>query len=337
MEVLPGIHQLKLPVPVVDSELSEVNAYLIKGEDGCLLVDTGWNTSYTFRALERQLQEIGVRFEDIRQILITHFHPDHYGLAGRLKELSGAKVILHQIERDYVYSRYVAMDSLLAETAELLRVHGVPEQELPRLQKASLEVRKYVVPVAPDITVRGGERLQHGRFNFEVVWTPGHSPGHVCLYEPKLRVLLSGDHLLPTIFTNVSLHPQSGENPVGKYLDSLRLIEQMEIDLVLPAHEFVFTNARRRIREMYVHHDERRLAIIGALQAGAKSAYEISSEIPWIVNGATMPFGELSSLDKRLAVMSALAHLEPLWGEGKVRKGRRDGVVVYDTLDVGSG
>ncbi len=329
MEIVPSIHQLKLPVPVPSAQLADVNAYLIEGEKGCILVDTGWNTRQTFAALEEQLREIGVGFEDISQIIITHFHPDHYGLAGKLKELSRAKIALHQIERDFIRSRYISMDSLLAETADLLHLHGVPQEELPRLQKASLEVVKYVSPISPEITLHGGERIPLGSFNFEVVWTPGHSPGHVCLYEPKQKVLLSGDHLLPTIFPNVGLHPQSGENPLGDYLHSLQVVEQLEVDLVLPAHEHVFTGLKQRIKELYRHHEDRKAAIINVLREGAKTAYEVSFKIPWIINGVTMSFEELPALDKRLAVMSALAHLEPLCAEGQAERSSGDGTVVY--------
>ena len=329
MEIVPGIHQLKLPVPVPSAQLADVNAYLIEGEKAWLLVDTGWNTRQTFAALEKQLTEIGVGFEDITHIIITHFHPDHYGLAGKLKELSKAKIALHQVERDFIYSRYISMDSLLAETADLLHLHGVPQEELPRLQGASLEVVKYVSPISPEITLHGGERIPHGGFNFEVVWTPGHSPGHVCLYEPKQKVLLSGDHLLPTIFPNVGLHPQSGENPLGDYLHSLQVVEQLEVDLVLPAHEHVFTGLKQRIKELYRHHEDRKAAIINVLREGAKTAYEVSFKIPWIINGVTMSFEELPALDKRLAVMSALAHLEPLCAEGQAERSSGDGTVVY--------
>lgn len=332
MEVVPGIYQLKLPLPVPNTQMADVNAYLIEGKKDWLLVDTGWNTRQTFAELEKQLKEIGVGFESISQIIITHFHPDHYGLAGKLKELSGARIALHQIEQGFIDSRYVNMDTLLAETADQLRLHGVPDDELPRLQRASLEVRKYVSPISAEITLHGGERIVHGSFDFEVVWTPGHSPGHICLYEPKRKVLLSGDHLLPTIFPNVGLHPQSGENPLGDYLHSLGVVERLDIDLVLPAHEYVFSSCRQRIKELYRHHDERKAAIMAVLKEGPKTAYEVSCRIPWIVNGATMFFAELLPLDKRLAVMSALAHLEPLCAEGKAQKFRRDDTLFYSAL-----
>jgi glyoxylase-like metal-dependent hydrolase (beta-lactamase superfamily II) len=327
-EVAAGIYQLKLPVPLLGDQLA-VNAYLIQGDRGWLLVDSGWNTNQAFSALGRQLGEVGIGFEDISRIVITHFHPDHYGLAGRVVELSGASVALHEVEKAFIDSRYVNMDSLLNETATLLRAHGVPEPDLPNLQKASVGVRQFVLPVSPETTLHGGETIRQGRFDFEVVWTPGHSPGHVCLYERAKRMLISGDHVLPNTFPNVGLHPQSGDNPLGNYLHSLAAVDALDIDLVLPAHEHVFTSLRQRVREILRHHTERKAAIVNALREGPKTAYEVSMQIPWILNGVTMSFERLPSLDKRLAVMSALAHLEPLCAEQKVERTQRNGTVFY--------
>jgi len=329
MEILPGVHQLKLPAPMINDQL-DVNGYLVGGDRDWLLVDTGWNTGHTFRSLERQLQEIGVAFQDIRRIIITHFHPDHYGLAGRVKEVSGAEVLLHRIEQDFIDSRYISTDSLLEQTAGMLRMQGVPGDELPRLQTASMEVRRYVSPSLADTTLSGGERIRQGDFDLHVVWTPGHSPGHVCLYEPQRRLLFSGDHLLPTIFPNVGLHPQSGEDPLGNYLRSLQAVAELEVDVVLPAHEHVFHNMRERVREIEQHQRGRKAAILAVLKEKCNTAYEVSCRIPWILNGVTMSFAELPALDKRLAVMSALAHLEPLCDEGAARKSTRDGVAFYE-------
>ena len=328
MEIVPGIHQIRLPVPGL-GDLLAVNAYLVQAGDGGLLIDTGWNTNQTYSALERQLAEIGVGLSDIKLIVITHFHPDHYGLADRLVKQSGARVALHRVEKAFIDARYLNMDRLLDQTAGLLRLHGVPESELPRLQKASLGVRQYVSPIVPDVTLEGGECIPFGDFVFEVVWTPGHSPGHICLYERQRKLLISGDHVLPLTFSNVGLHPQSGDDPLGHYLGSLGVVEALEVDLVLPAHEHVFSGLRERISEIRQHHESRRAAISQMLEEGPKSAYEVSQRIPWIVNGVTMSFADLPALDKRLAVMSTLAHLEPMCASGQAEKTGGNGAQLY--------
>jgi glyoxylase-like metal-dependent hydrolase (beta-lactamase superfamily II) len=328
MEIIPGIHQLKLPFPLQPEQLG-VNAYLIQGDKGCLLVDCGWNINQAFSAMERQLHEIGLGFESISLILITHFHPDHYGLAGRLVQVSKAKVALHQVEKDFIDSRYMNMEGLLDSTADILRANGVPEKDLPRLQKASLGVRRYVAPVSPEVALQGGEIIGQGEFQLEVLWTPGHSPGHVCLLERNKKILISGDHVLPATFPNVGLHSQSGPDPLPNYLRSLKTIEDLDVDLVLPAHEHVFSGLKPRIQEILHHHEERKRAILTALSEGPQTAYEVSLKIPWIVNGLTLPFDQLQALDRRLAVMSAMAHLEPLYTEGTAAKTQRNGTVVY--------
>lgn len=332
MEIIPGIHQFKLPIPAPDGQLNHVNVYLIGAAGDWILVDAGWNTDEAFHTLENQLAEAGIGFKDINRIVITHFHVDHYGLAGRLKELSGAKVAMHRVEKEFIDSRYVNMDELLAEIARWLHANGVPDEELPNLQKASLAVRKFAVPVLPDIVLEGGESITAGPFSFEVLWTPGHSLGHICLYEPARKILLSGDHILPDTFSNVGLHPQSGDNPLQDYLDSLRACERLEVDLVLPAHEGVFTNLKQRIGELYRHQEERKGAILGAVKGVGSTACEISHHVSWIVNGVTLSYDELLPLDKRLAVMSTLAHLEPLRKEGRITRVLEEGIYYYIKL-----
>ena len=105
-EVTPGIHWLKLPISLAEVTLTHVNAYLIQGDSGYLLVDAGWNTEESFDSLQKQMAEMGANVKDISQIVVTHVHPDHYGLAGRVKRMSGARLALHDIEKGFIESRY---------------------------------------------------------------------------------------------------------------------------------------------------------------------------------------------------------------------------------------
>ena len=328
MEVVPGIYQLKIPIP--DNPLGFLNAYLIPKDKGWLLVDTGWDAPEAFDALERQLAELGLEVRDITQIVITHFHPDHYGLAGKLKQLSGAELALHHAERAFIEPRYIKIDKLLEEMKDYFQLNGVPDEELPTFQQASLFMQKFVSPVLPDKALYGGERISADSFDFEIIWTPGHSPGHVCLYEPIKKILLSGDHVLPTITSNVSLHPQSGENPLADYISSLKTVEPLEVDLILPAHEHVFTNLRQRVKELFQHHEERLAAILAVIRDKPETPFVISSQIPWIgITGVITPWRELTDLDRRMAVTETLAHLALLGAEGKVARELRDGVAFF--------
>ena len=149
IKVIPGIYQLQIPIP--ETSLEYINVYLVQGDNGYLLVDTGWNTSEAFDSLKKQLAEIGVDIKDISQIAVTHIHPDHYGLVGKLKQLSQAKFALHYLERDLIESRYINMEGLLQQTAQWLHINGVPPGELTNLQTASVGMASFVVPTPPDI------------------------------------------------------------------------------------------------------------------------------------------------------------------------------------------
>ena len=326
-EVTDGIYQL--PVPLRSSPLGHVNVYLIQNEDGYLLVDTGWDTDESFSSLESQLAEIGASPEQINQIVITHIHPDHYGLAGRLKQLSQATIALHHREKEYIKSRYINMEKLLQQLAKWLEINGVPSDELPSLQIASTPVARFVVPTLPDITLQGGETITAGSFTFKALWTPGHSPGHISLYEPARKILISGDHILPGITPNIARHPQSSENPLGDYLNALNTIKKLEVELVLPGHEHPFNNFLDRIDEIARHHQQRNLEILDTLKEKAKTAYQIATELTWMPDTKGTTWHDLRSLDRRLALLETISHLEFMRFEGKVDKSARDSLIYY--------
>lgn len=330
-EVITGIRQLQLPLPDKDILLGYVNVYLVQGNNGYLLIDTGWNTEEAFTSLNKQLAELGISFEDIAQIVVTHIHPDHYGLAGRLKQLSHAQLYLHELERDIIKSRYLDMDNLLQQMEQRLHINGVPPDELPMLQTASVRMAKFVAPTLPDITLYGDETISTGLFSFKVLWTPGHSPGHICLYEPAKKVLISGDHILPTITPNIGLHPQSGDNPLGDYINSLNAAKQLDVNLILPGHENPFTGLQARIEELIRHHKQRESEILKTLQAEQKTAYQISNEITWLSDTNGVSWQSLSPLDKRLAILETLAHLELMRFGREVDKFFKDDTIYYQS------
>ena len=327
--VIPDIYQLELPLP--DGTLGHVNAYLVQGNNECLLIDTGWDTRKAFDSLKKQLDEIGIDFKDISQIITTHVHPDHYGLAGRLKQLSGARLTMHLIERDVIEPRYVSMDNLLQQVARWLHINGVPVNELFQLQTASVGMVKFVEPTLPDVILRGGEKISVSPFNFEVLWTPGHTPGHICLYESAKRVLISGDHILPTISPHIGLHPQSSSNPVDDYVNSLNALKQLDVNLVLPGHENPFNGLQPRIEELIEHHKQRNSEILATIKAKPKTAYQISTEITWMSDINGVSWQNLAPLDKRLAILETLAHLESMRVDGKVDKFFSDGIIYYQS------
>ena len=324
-EVLPGLYQFKVPIP--NNPLGWVLPYLLPGDDGYTLVDSGWNTPEAFAALEGELRDLNLTFADIKRLLVTHVHPDHYGLAGRIKEVCGAQVIIHQRERDFIRSRYKEPDQLLERMATFLSEHGVPKEEVDELKSSAMAVRGLVVPVEPDEVLWGGETLDFGgEYKFVVYWTPGHSPGHICFYEPTHRVILTGDHVLPSITPNVSYHPQQRGNPLGDYLASLQRLESLEVDTVLPAHQEDFTDLHGRLREIVQHHHERLDEMIAIIGDECTTGYHVASNVVW----ATGTFDTFSPFMRRAALGETLAHLEYAVQEGRLRQTRENGVICYE-------
>lgn len=325
-EITPGIHWIKLPISMEDSTLDGINVYLVKGDNGYLLVDTGWNTDESFSTLHNYLVKIGVSFEDIKQILVTHIHPDHYGMAGRLRKLSGATIAMHHTEKDFIEPRYVSMEALLQQTDRLLVANGVPEREMAELRDATVGLEQFIVPAMPDILLHDGDTITTGMFTFRAVWTPGHSTGHVCLYEPEKKIFVSGDHILPKITPNISVNPQSIENPLGRYIHSLEELKKLDVVLALPGHDQPFSNFRARIDEITRHHAHRNLEILEKILFRAKTAYGIAREISWADNSS---WQDLPPFHQRMAIFETMAHLEMMAADSRIDKMPKGGIIYY--------
>jgi glyoxylase-like metal-dependent hydrolase (beta-lactamase superfamily II) len=326
-ELLPGV--FRLPLPLRDSPLGHVNTYLVRADDGYLLVDCGWDTADTLQALEGHLRALDIAIGDVRHLVVTHIHPDHYGLAGRLRELSQADLSFHRLERLYIESRYANPGGLLGEMHEWLRLNGTPRAELDRLNFGSMGIVERVKIAFPDRTLDGGEEIISGKFAFKVVWTPGHSAGHICLFDATHKILLSGDHVLPHITPSVGLHVRAASNPLADYLDSLRLIGRLEAELVMPGHGEPFHGLPERTAELIAHHQRRLEEIKGLLARQPDrpmSGYAIASLMNW---SRRRTWDDLSGFERRLAVTEALAHIELLHARGEVQKEYAEGEITY--------
>lgn len=326
MEIAPGIHQLKVPIP--DNPLGYLNCYLVKGNDGWLMIDTGWHTPDAYAELKAGLKSLGLATTDISTIVITHVHPDHFGLAGRIKASSPkTQLFMHRFDADLIESRYIKLAELRKEIAALLRRHGTPEPDVALLQSASMPTLQYVIVTLPEKTLYGGEIISTGIYDLEVIWTPGHSPGHICLYEPKNQLLFSGDHVLPEITPNVSYTPQSGDNPLGDFIGALRKIQNIPVAKVLPAHERIFTDLRGRIGQIIEHHAARKQEILRVITREPHHAYHVSSQLSWSLPG--LIWNQFTPLHRRMAVTETVAHLESMRWEGTATKITTDGVITY--------
>jgi glyoxylase-like metal-dependent hydrolase (beta-lactamase superfamily II) len=331
MEILNGVHQIKTPAP--ESASFYTNIYVIEGGDSHILVDSGWDSQESLWALQEGIKSANLKLRDIKQVVITHIHPDHYGLSTKIKQICGAQVAIHRIDAGFIFPRYKDFNNLIKETAELLRQNGAHEDELTELKEASLWMNKYVTPDSPEVKLEDGGTISNDSFEFEVLWTPGHSPGHICLYERERKFILTGDHVLYDTTPHVGFNPQSGDNPLGDYISSLKKLERLKVNFILPGHGPVFNALGLRIEKILQHHEERKRAIMRSLHDGLKTAYEIANQIPWMINEGGTTFQDLSVWNRRMAVHETIAHLKLLMEEDRVGNVDMDGASLYLAKD----
>ena len=332
IEIIPGIYQLQLSMG--DFPPGYTTDYLIKGNDGYLLIDTGWDTSEALASLKEQLAQIGISIKDISQIVLTHSHGDHAALASRLKHSSQALIYMHKLEVESVKSRFSRVgnffkEKFIQQIDRLLRAHGMPDSELTDTEGMFPET---TLPPFPDITLHGDETITAGNFNLQVIWTPGHAPGHVSLYEPAQKILFSADLIPPTTTSLLGLHLQLSSNPLADQLNSLNAIKQLEVNLVLPSHEHPFTNLHQRIEGAVQYHKQRNAGILKTITNGSlKTAYQIS--VATLQSPSTKKAGwhKLSRWNKRRLVLETIAHLEAMRFSGEIDKFSQDNIIYYQT------
>jgi glyoxylase-like metal-dependent hydrolase (beta-lactamase superfamily II) len=310
--VRPGLWSI--PVPIPNNPLRYVLVYAFETDAGPYLVDAGWNTDDAFLVLCQGLSTAGFDITDVQGVLVTHIHPDHYGLANRIRETSGAWVALHPADAELIHDRYEEPDDLLDKVATALRRAGAPDDELSSLQRASMPVLQFVATGRPDVLLEDGDKPDVPGWDLLAIWTPGHSPGHLCFYEGSYQLMLSGDHVLPRITPNISVHPQAMSNPLGDYLASLDKVGAYEAQEVLPAHEHRFVSLGGRVAQLKQHHEQRFAEVLEAVRGGTNTAWEIASHMQW-----SRPWERIDGFMRRAAVGEAVAHLRALEERGVLR------------------
>ena len=316
-EVARDVFELRLPIPFEDSH---VNVFLFPDGDEADLLDCGMNSEDSLDAIHRALRHLGAR--RLRRLVVTHIHPDHYGAAGVLAGTGRAGLYMHRLEVPLVHPRYVELERLVEEVHTYLLVNGVPDDEAAVLSNSQRALSQVVTPAEPSVQFDGAEQFGMGRYAMRVEWTPGHSPGHICLYAPAEGFLFSGDHILPDVSPNIGLHPQSTPDPLGDYMAGLRRISRLEPKLAFPAHGRPFTDVGRRIDALITHHERRLHQIAELVGDEEKSAWQVAIEL----------WGRRENLyEKRLALQEALAHLQVLALDGLIAKRVRPGSVRWRT------
>jgi glyoxylase-like metal-dependent hydrolase (beta-lactamase superfamily II) len=306
-----------VPVPLPNNPLRYVLVYLLELDNGLAVIDTGWSTEEAWAALVAGMKVAGYAPSDVKAILITHIHPDHYGLAGRLRDASGAWIALHPADAALIPARYGhGIEELLAGMAAMLVDSGVPEEMREELTGASMGVREFVAAALPDVLLEDRVAVALPGWDLVTLHTPGHSPGHVCFHDAGRHLLFSGDHVLPRISPSVAVHVQQPDNPLADFLDSLGKVRDLDIDEVLPAHEWRFRGLDARVDELRDHHRHRLEETEAVLSASpGATCWDVTLRLRW-----SRDWNEIKGFMRRAAVGETLAHLVLLERSGRAKR-----------------
>ena len=320
VESIPGVARVALPIGV--NAIESVNMYILADGDRVTVVDCGvWRPDLPdggLAAIEAGLEGAGYALADVSKVIVTHAHIDHYGLAGRVMELTGADLSMHAMT-DLDCEKYRHPDTARARRRDTYADHGIPEDDGGDLADHLTRWLPYLHSVVEASTrLRGGEQLQIGSDHWEVIHTPGHSLGHVCLWSPTRGLLLSGDHLLPGITPPVTFERGFDADPMRSYLESLRIIRDRRPQLVYPGHGRPFGDAVGRIQAIMRNKVRRLDRIRRAIQDGPCTVGALTDRL---VAGAILTH------QRQLAINETLAHIAYLrWGGLIERRIRPDGV-----------
>src|SRR5215813_5806716 len=330
--VAPGVHRVPLPLPT--DGLRAVNVYVLEDGDGLVLIDSGWALAESQEALAAALAGLGCKLGDVRHFLVTHVHRDHYTQAVELRRIFGSKVSLGAGEHEAIRSILSGGTRPFAPQLRQLRASGA-EVVLERLRALGAAPRGRPPGwEAPDEWLAPHQEIELSSRTLRVVPTPGHTQGHVVFTDAEGGLLFAGDHVLPHITPSVGFEPVAARQPLGDYLESLRVVRALPDMRLLPAHGPVTASAHARIDELLAHHRGRLSRCAEAVAAGAGTAYQVACALRWTRRDRQL--ADLDPFNQMLAVTETRAHLELLAAQGRLVVSWDDEVALYAPAGSGS-
>ncbi|MFD0672948.1 MBL fold metallo-hydrolase [Cohnella sp. GCM10027633] len=319
-----GWVQAKVPLPF---SLKWVNGYLLPDEDGqgWTVIDPGLMTDDTTAYWENTLAECGIPWTSIRRIVLTHHHPDHYGLAGWFQMRSGgAAVYLSQVALDAARRLWGEGETFSDELTQALLANGLAPELEADMREHLVSFRSKVAPHPADVRILepGGE-LRMGGASWRMIRGDGHGPGHISFYDASGRRLICGDQVLPDITPNIGWMPGADPDPLTSFMDSVAAMRGLDVGMAYPGHRNPFPDFAKRIEELLEHH-ERRLARMAELVSdGSVTAFAMCE----------MLFGSRlrsNAHQLRFALAETIAHLIVLEKRGLLRRAEEAGIIRYE-------
>ncbi len=313
-QVYPGIYLCTIPMP--NNPLKGLNSYYIPHDGGGLIVDAGFNLPVCKAAVGEYLEYLHMDPCKTR-LFLTHAHSDHAGLAHWMSEL-GMEVLAGRDDKYRYDNFYPTSHECYWELYEIIDV----DKDI----FVSRKHEEHPFEFFPYTRVWGGQTIEVGDFCFRIVDIPGHTEGHLCLYEESRKIMISGDHILDHISPNITC--LGFGNPLGSYLNSLDQTAKMDIKLLLPAHRGIMGHPGARIEELKAHHEVRLAEIMERLKAGEQTCEEISRHLTWHISKALY---DMPTMQIFCAMGETLAHTEYLYHSGRINR-RVEGKTYYYSL-----
>lgn len=319
---VPEIWNINIDLP--NSPLKNLNSYLIKTDEGNLVIDTGYKRDECREALFSALEELHVDLAKT-SLFLTHFHSDHMGLVDDFVK-KGCSIYMGKLDYEYFYKLKSGETSFAL--SEILFAEGFPRKLLEMQTKVNDGSRFAPTEIFPATCVEQGTEIMLGDVRIVCIHTPGHTPGHMMLYIPEQQVLFTGDHVLFDITPNINIW-KTVKDSLGDYIDSLKKTKEIPVKIALPAHRSKHIGLEERIDQILHHHEERLEEILTAVKENpGATAYEIAGKITWSMKGKK--WDEAPADQKWFAMGETLAHLYHLVILGKIESVKKtDGIGYY--------
>ena len=300
--IADDIVQVQIPLPY---KLNIVNCYLLRGEGGWTLLDTGLNTAPARAQWMTAMKALSISPDDIEQIVLSHMHPDHFGMAGWWQQGAGSPMPVYLPEREKPQAQVFYRRANTPLYHQWMLDCGIDQDTVDNVESALYSTRDLTQPhPVQQSYLREGRTLRLGARDCRSIHAPGHSDGQLIFYHEADKLMLCGDHVLMKITPNIGSWPHTQPDPLGRYLTSLHELKTLDVRLALPGHKWLITDWRGRIEELIAHHHLRLEHTLEAIEGGAHSVFDIAARL--------FPLDRLTAHEWRFAMAETLAHLNCL-------------------------
>ena len=315
----------KIDIPFINNPLGNLNSYFVSGSERNLLIDTGYNSSDCYKFLLEGLNELNADM-DKTDIFLTHHHGDHSGLSAVISR-PGTRILISAQDAD-ILLRHQTYEEF-NESRLFFIAQGLTDDDFNKMGRRPGPSRIYEPNTAPDYArLNNGDKLNYGGYEFECILSPGHTAGHMCLYEKENKLMILGDHVLFDISPNITAS-KSFESSLSTYLESLKKFKNYDVDIPLPAHRGVSSTMHERIDELLAHHADRLSETQDIVDSNCGlTAYDVAGYLTWNIRANS--WDEFPIAQKWFALGETISHLNYLLERDLIKRSLKSGLFIYE-------